>query len=274
MVGTSTRRLLVATLIAVTAAAGLSACDGDGNPSGPPPSPTGIADLKNSTHAADGGQLRVVETAFRPLKTYGTYTNLLEFTIIVENTSKVQKVWGNLLLKALDAQGRVVFSARSDFRHADWDGERISPIELLPGGRQGISRQLRTEEPAAQGREVVRLDVEAGPSDWTVPATGDGVTQLSDLRVTRVGPREVKAEFTATNRSGAEVLIEAVDLIFRDRRGRIVAGWSRKLAGNYGLSNFARGVSSRQLSVWGPDVSGADLDRTEIYLDLVELVQP
>jgi len=208
----------VAALAAVALLPAGAGCTG-GTPQPAPSKSVGIT--SDSLKAADGGTLRVADSTFQittPADTLVT-KNRVKYTVVLENTSKIQAATGvSLMVRLLDASGRSVIES------AIADGLPMTLHQVYPGQRFGAVDVWSSGNPELLGVTVIKMEVEIKPSKWVPPDQVFGPVTLSDVKAEPGAGGAATVSFVTDSSDPGLAVSPTVSIIYRDATGRLLGG--------------------------------------------------
>lgn len=214
--------------------------------SAPRPSaePTPASVTERTVVSPDGGEVRVVEQGFSPLRDrFGEPQ--LSYGLILENTSREWIVRNTEIeIKWSDASGAVVETYYTGL------------LDLLPGQRIGLGGQTPPDKPGA-----ARMSVTLSPMQWlTLRGSGEptATVALGDVRV-----NGLRATYSVTCADTEPETRYFVQVVLRDRAGRIVGGADPGAREPY---QCPAGTSRGVLELPTNTPAGTADERTEIYV--------
>jgi len=244
--------------------------DGSQATSTQPPRPAAVVPLPA---AADGGQLRIVESGFSPL-TDVAGEPMVTWGLIVENTSQVTAAMVGVSVDILDAGGRSLVPETSDYAKS----RGISRI--MPGQRAGIGDAVYVTGPG-----VASVSFHLGDPQWLptgmlqIPVAPLAASQVETSRYMGSGTVPYWDEngirilsddqgllrITFRVESGYDSILgdPSAQAIFRNAQGAIVGGTAPGDTDAWAI--FPPGWSNQRIDVRDGPPATADLSRTEVY---------
>ncbi|MGH3715925.1 MAG: hypothetical protein ACRDT4_21060 [Micromonosporaceae bacterium] len=215
--------------VAVLAVAVLAGCDGApsrGTASSPRPSPT--VSLPYSKPPG-GGEVRVVEQGFSITHDHAEHNPYprVTYAAILENTSDLVARAVQVQIRVLDRSGKplVTEAGMTDGKSGTKALKRVEYI--LPGERLGIGGSGYTD-PYEAASTAAKLEITIKTADEWWPRRNGGycfvATEATNVELAERRGETAMVRFDLKTEDNTYNGVYRGDVVFRDRRGRIVGG--------------------------------------------------